>query len=83
MKKHPVRFRDLKKLLDRYGIEWESKSGKGSHGAFNGRNVVDQTRQRYPVPRDQQREMQVTYVEALRVKFGLVPENGYGDELFY
>ena len=27
--------------------------------------------------------MNVTYIEALRVKFGLIPEHGYGDGIFY
>ena len=53
-----MKFRKLKKKLAEYGIQWDPKIGKGSHGAFVGLSRVTKTRETYPLSMKQQEEVQ-------------------------
>lgn len=77
-----MRFRNLKRLLGEYGIEWDESRGKGSHGTFCGLTLVSRTRQVFPIPRNQQVEIRNPYLSALRRAFELTEENGVSDKLF-
>ena len=77
-----MKFRKLKKVLARYGIEWKPQKGKGSHGVFVGESHVLQIRQVYPIPASQQKEISQAYIRPLRRKFELTKESGVSDDDF-
>lgn len=77
-----MKFRELKKVLERYGIDWDSRRGKGSHGAFVGDSYITKLRQVFTVPASQQREVSQVYIRPLRRRFELTAENGVSDEEF-
>ncbi len=78
-----MKFRKLKKKLAEYDIQWDSKLGKGSHGAFVGLSHVTKTRETFPLSRKQQEEVQSKYLNPLRRAFELLPEYGVSDEAFF
>ena len=78
-----MKFRELKKILARFGISWDNRRGKGSHGVFVGLTHVTRLRQVYPVPSKQQKQIDVAYINPLRRKFELTAEDGVDDEAFF
>ncbi len=78
-----VNFRKLKKKLNEYDIYWDSSVGCGSHGAFVGLTRITKTREAFPLPKKQQREVQSKYLKTLRRAFELLPEHGVSDEDFF
>lgn len=66
-----MKFRKLKKKLAEFGINWDSSLGKGSHGAFVGRSHKSKTREVYPVPKEQQGDIQNKYLKPLLRAFEL------------
>lgn len=78
-----MKFRKLKKKLAEYDLQWDSKLGKGSHGAFVGLSHVTKTRETFPLSRKQQEEVQSKYLNPLRRAFELLPEYGVSDEAFF
>ena len=77
-----MKFKKLRKRLAEFGIEWDPKIGKGSHGAFVGLSRSTRIRRVYPVPKDQQEEIQNKYIKPLRRHFELLPEYGVADDQF-
>ena len=77
-----MKFRDLKKVLSRFGIEWDARRGKGSHGAFVGLSHVSRLRRVYVLPASQQKEVSQAYLNPLRRTFELTSEHGVSDGLF-
>jgi len=64
-------FRNIKKNLQKIGISWDAKRGKGSHGCFFGPNQKTQRLHSFPIPKNQQREITIDYVNGIRRHFGL------------
>lgn len=64
-------FRQIKKNLNGLGISWSPTRGRGSHGCFTGPNQETKRLHSFPIPRDQQREINIGYLKALRRHFGL------------
>jgi len=77
-----LKFRELKKVLSRFGIEWDARRGKGSHGAFVGLSHVSRLRRVYVLPSSQQKEASRAYLNPLRRTFELTNEHGVSDDLF-
>ena len=77
-----MKFRDLKKILSRFEIEWDARRGKGSHGAFVGLSHVSRLRRVYVLPAGQQQEVSRAYLNPLRRTFELTNEDGIKDEFF-
>ena len=73
-------FRQIKRGLASLGITWAPASGKGSHGSFIGPHQQTGTSHSYPIPRHQQREINIDYINGLRRRFGL--EDKDHDSLF-
>ncbi len=77
-KKSPriIKFRDLKKILRRYGIGY---GPGGKHPRFENDSGV-----RCPIPfTDGNDDVERDYVNAIRRKFGLAEEDGISNEEFY
>ena len=74
-----LKFRRLKEILGKFGVEWESGKGKGSHGSFWKR--MDGGIFTYPVPH--QTEVLICYVRGCRKKFKLTADDGVSDKTFY
>ena len=64
-------FRQIKNNLNEIGIFWDPKRGKGSHGCFIGPNKETGGLHAFPIPKSQQREINIDYLKALRRHFGL------------
>lgn len=64
-------FRQVRNNLHKIGIFWDPKRGKGSHGCFIGPNQKTQRLHSFPVPRNQQLEMNIDYIKRLRERFSL------------
>lgn len=64
-------FRRIRKNLVALNIKWDSTRGKGSHGCFIGPHQETGTLNTYPIPKDQQREINIDYIKRLRRRFGL------------
>lgn len=78
----PLKYRNLRKILRRYGIEENKCRGKGSHRMFVA--VVDGQQRRYPVRRHSESdELGAAIVSAVRRRFGLTPDRGVSDDEFY
>ncbi len=77
-----MKFRELRKVLERFGIYWDSSIGKGSHGAFCGISHVTRLRKVYPLSKDQQREVSKIYLRALRKTFEVTSDHDVSDDLF-
>lgn len=79
MANRTVKLRRLKQILKHYGVEWDQRRGKGSHGSFvktiNGRVFS------YPVP--DEKDVLICYVKGCRTKFKLTVEDGISDKDFY
>ncbi|MGA2232092.1 MAG: hypothetical protein ABSH22_14445 [Tepidisphaeraceae bacterium] len=74
-----LKFRELRRILKSFGIEWDPGKGKGSHGSFWKR--MDGGVFSYPIPH--QKDVQQWYVRGCRKKFKLTADDGVSDEEFY
>lgn len=77
-----MKFRELKKLLSKYGIEWDETRGKGSLGAFVGLSFATRIRRVYTLPAYQQKNVSKAYLGPLRRAFELTTEYGFADDMF-
>ena len=68
-----VKFNQIRRRLKDYKIYWNSSRGKGSHGVFLGPDSEGQI-QSYPIPRNQQREIERIYLTTLLKRFGINPD---------
>jgi len=78
-----VKFKTLRERLAGYLIAWDSKVGKGSHGAFVGLSHKTKIRRVYPLPKSQQKDVSPAYLKPLRRAFELLPEHGISDDDFF
>jgi len=74
-----IKFRRLRKILKRYGVEWDPTHGKGSHGCFY--KQMEGGLFTYPVP--DEKDTLICYVRGCRKKFKLTTEDGISDREFY
>mgnify|MGYP001587384376 FL=1 len=77
-----MKFRELCRVLSDFGIQWDERKGKGSHGAFKGLTRVSKTRAVFTIPHGQQKETDRPYIVAIRRRFELTKENGVPDDVF-
>lgn len=77
-----MKFRDLRRVLAEFGIVWNERRGKGSHGVFEGLTKTTRIRHVFVLPRSAQRDVHPPYLRALRTTFELTAEHGVPDELF-
>lgn len=78
-----MKFRKLVKKLATFGIRWDKRSGKGSHGAFIGMTAQTRLSRVFVIPYSQQREISKAYLAPLRRAFELTTEDGISDDEFY
>ena len=64
-------FRRIKQNLAKFDIIWNPKKGKGSHGSFVGPHLESARSNAFPIPKSQQREINLDYVNGLRRRFGV------------
>jgi predicted RNA binding protein YcfA (HicA-like mRNA interferase family) len=74
-----LKFRELRKILNSFGVTEEPSRGKGSHAMFA--RVIDGRRFTFPVPTE--KEVKPPYVRGCRRRFQLTAEDGVSDEDFY
>ena len=80
--KKPLRYRDLRKRLKRYGIEEDKAGGKGSERMFLG--YVEGRLVTFPTKcHNEGDEKPVPVIEAIRRAFHLTEEHGVADREFY
>ena len=80
--KKPLKYRDLRKRLKRFGIDENKSRGKGSERIFFG--VVDGQPATYPTKcHNEGDEKPVPVIEAIRRKFHLTSQYGVSDRDFY
>jgi len=70
-------FRELKRKLLAYRIQWLPRRGKGSHGAFVGPDKRG-NKQSYTLPQRQQREVRKWYLRDICRRFLLDPDDLFG-----
>lgn len=80
MADRPIKMRDLKKILARYGVECSASRGKGSHILFE--KMSPEGVFSYPIP-THDRDVKVCYVQGCRKKFRLRAIDGVTDQDFY
>lgn len=80
MADRPVKLRELRKILRRFGVNEDPSPGKGSHTTFF-KQFSDGTFS-YPIP-THPLEVLVCYVQGCRKKFRLTKEHGVSDKDFY
>jgi len=73
-------FRHVKKKLKELDILWDPSRGKGSHGCFIGPHQQTRRLHAFPLPRHQQKEINIDFFNALRRRFGLMGKQW--DDLF-
>jgi len=76
----PLKLRDLRSILRRFGVEEDASLGKGSHTTFLKR--FPEGVFTFPVPTTR-KDVLICYVRACRKKFRLQPEDGVSDKAFY
>ena len=77
----PVKYRDLVKILKKFGLYIDKSRGKGSE-----RLIVKGTPPQltYPIPfRTENDDVKRCYIRVIRQKFKLTPEDGVSDQGFY
>lgn len=75
-------YRNLRRILSRFGIQEDKKRGKGSHRMLVG--VVSGQIVRYPVKcHNESQEFPRSWVASVRKAFKLTPEDGVDDRSFY
>ncbi len=78
----PLKYRDLRKRLKKYGIVEEASRGKGSERMFVG--VVDGRVQRIATKcHSEGDEKPVAVIESIRRRFNLTEQFGITDKDFY
>ncbi len=75
-----IKLRDLKSILNRYGVTWSASRGKGSHLLFE--KVFPEGTFSSPVPTHDP-DVKVCYVRGCRKKFRLRAADGITDAEFY
>lgn len=75
-----ISLRQLIHILGRFGVQWVSSRGKGSHGIFVKHTPEGDAT--YPVPASS-RDVLVCYVRGCRKKFKLTAADGVSDRDFY
>lgn len=77
----PVKYRDLVKILKKFGLYIDTSRGKGSERMIVKGNPPQLT---YPIPfRTENDDVKRCYIRAIRQKFKLTPEDGVSDQEFY
>jgi hypothetical protein len=79
--KKPLKYRDLRRRLKRYGIQENKVRGKGSERMFIG--YVDGRLITYPECHNEGDEKPTPVIEAIRRHFHLTEEHGVSDREFY
>jgi hypothetical protein len=80
--KKPLKYRDLRKRLKKYGIAEDKSRGKGSERMFVG--YVEKRLVTYPTKcHNEGQEKPVPVIEAIRRHFHLTEEFGISDKEFY
>jgi hypothetical protein len=80
--KRPLRYRDLRRILKRFGIAEDKSRGKGSERMFVG--LVDGRIVRYPTKCHNEGDMKpIPVINAIRRTFHLTESFGVSDESFY
>jgi predicted RNA binding protein YcfA (HicA-like mRNA interferase family) len=74
-----IKFRRLRKILRKFGVDWSPRRGKGSHGSFF--KHMDGGWLSYPVP--DETDVLICYVRGCRKKFKPTAEDGVSDDEFY
>ena len=74
-----LKFRRLKEIFARFGVQWDAGKGNGSHGSFY--KSMDAGMFTYPVP--DQKDVLICYVRGCRKKFKLTDDDGVSDREFY
>uniref|UniRef100_A0A7C2P0E9 Type II toxin-antitoxin system HicA family toxin n=1 Tax=Schlesneria paludicola TaxID=360056 RepID=A0A7C2P0E9_9PLAN len=78
-RKKPLKYRELRKILKRYGVEESRQHGKGSERMFVG--VVNGRRVTYPtICHSEGDDKPVPVIEAIRRAFSLTEDHGVTDE---
>ncbi|WP_437191685.1 type II toxin-antitoxin system HicA family toxin [Planctomicrobium sp. SH527] len=80
MPDHPLKLRDLRKILARFGVVEQLDRGKGSHTLFV--RVLDGQGVSYPIPTNKN-DIPTVYVKGIRKRFRLAVEDGVSDADFY
>jgi hypothetical protein len=80
--KKPLKYRELRTILARYGIHEDAKRGKGSERMFVG--IVDGVIESYPTRcHSDNDEKPVPVINAIRRHFHLTEKDGISDKEFY
>jgi predicted RNA binding protein YcfA (HicA-like mRNA interferase family) len=79
MAKIRLKRRQLARILASFGIDEDTKRGKGSHTVFFVN--TDKGKLTYPIPKG--KDVKPCYVKGSRKKFSLTPEDGISDEEFF
>ncbi len=80
--KKPLKYRELRKRLKRFGVVEDKKRGKGSERMFVG--IVASRKVTYPTKcHNEGDEKPVPVIEAIRRAFQLTEEHQVADEEFY
>jgi len=81
-RKTPLRYRDLRAILKRFGISEDKSRGKGSERMFVG--VVAGRTVRYPTKCHNEGDVKpVPVINAIRRHFHLTEADGVSDDRFY
>lgn len=80
MADRPLKLRELRKILARYGITEDKSRGKGSHTIFV--QDKDDGKRVFTIPTTK-KDVDTPYIRSLRTKFGLRKEDGVNDDEFY
>lgn len=80
MPDRPLKLRDLRRILKRYGVHEDTSRGKGSHTLFY--KEMDGGCFSYPVPTTS-KDVKRCYVAGCRRRFNLTPDFNISDDEFY
>jgi hypothetical protein len=72
-------FRRLKQILSTFGVAFDARKGKGSHGTFF--KFMDSGYASFTIPH--RKDVLLPYVRACRKKFRLTEADGVNDTDFY
>jgi hypothetical protein len=81
MADRPLKLRELRKLLGKYGVTEDASLGKGSHTMFL--RKINESVFSYPVPTHGRDVLPIPYVKGCRKKFKLTEKDGVTDKEFY
>lgn len=80
MADRPLKLRELKKILAKFGITEDKSRGKGSHTVFI--KETDDGKVIYTIPTSK-KDIGKPYIKGIRRAFGLRKEDGCDDQEFY